>query len=87
MKKEAVLTARKTERDRIAFIEQRDGTDGAVHFAQRTLAIYQSALRFVNKDPAKAKHHFARSLEYLPEYVGSVLELKRFLRERGPLGA
>ena len=79
MDKSTLLAARKRELDRINFISQRDGINSAIHFAKRTLFLYYSALRFVNKDPSKAKHHFSRSPEYLSEYMGSVMELKKFL--------
>jgi hypothetical protein len=44
-----------SERDRLAFIEQRDGKEAAIDFARRTLKLYKQAL-------IKPKHTFIRPI-------------------------
>lgn len=72
--------ARTHERHRLDFLVQRDGVPGALDFARRTLLIYQTALRYKGEDPGKPRHHFSRSVEYVDGFVGSILELKAFIR-------
>lgn len=73
--------ARGRESKRLQFVLQRDGVEGALQFARKTLTIYQTALRYKSQDPGKPPFHFARSVDFIDEFVGSILEFKHFLRQ------
>jgi len=53
--------------------------EAARDFAMRTLGIYQDALRYRN--PETFRRHFSFYEPYQTRYVGSIIELKRFLKE------
>jgi len=57
------------EQDRLAFIESRDGKDGALDFARRTLAIYRKAVLTSRKRGYKKPHHAS-----IPEYRRGFIE-------------
>jgi len=67
------------ERMRLEFVTRRDGLAAACDFARRTLAIYQNALRYRN--PGTLRRHFSFYEPYIARYVGSITELKRFLKD------
>lgn len=60
-----------SESARIAFLENRDGEQGAIDFAERTICIYHNAL--ANKD-----HHLTLD-RYRSHTVGSIDFLERYL--------
>lgn len=67
------MTHTPDERARLERLIARDGPEQARAWAQRTEAIYRSAVL----DPT----HFAHSGEYRRRYILAYLELKRFARE------
>lgn len=72
------------EIERIACVEQRDGVDGALEFARRTVDIYRKAvLQTVRRGNAKA--HFASSIQFKRGFIESYLELKRYLHKHDRL--
>ena len=69
------------EQERIAFIESRDGVEGAIAFCQQTLRVYRACLKRPEKnDPRK---HFSRSPEYHSSFVKSLIELRKYLISKG----
>ena len=65
-----------TERDRLNFIEARDGS--AADFARRTLGIYRECLR---QDGKKSrKFHHASLPQYRRSFILSCLEFRKYLR-------
>jgi len=86
MNKYDLVEIRNKERLRVELVIKRDGLEAGLNFCKRTLALYQKALRYSCPDPAKPKHHFSRTREHLPEFIGSVLEFKKILGEHGKLG-
>lgn len=81
LKKENLVDSRKRERDRFNFIVNRGGLEAGISFAIRTLKIYQTCLKYKEKDPSKPKYHYSRNTEYLAEFAGSILEIKKILKE------
>lgn len=68
------------EQHRLAFLETRDGVEGALEFAKRTYAIYRSALKMSRKRKSP-KIHFASTPEYRRSYVESCLVFRAYIRE------
>ncbi|MCC6474752.1 MAG: hypothetical protein IT514_13520 [Burkholderiales bacterium] len=64
-----------SERDRLAFLERRDGAEAAAKWAWRTLRIYRRALL--------TPRHFARAPEYRRRFVQAYCEFKRWLARAG----
>jgi len=60
-----------SERQRLAFLVERDGAKAAAEWARRTMGIYRRALL--------APSHFARTREYRRRFVEAYCELKRWL--------
>ena len=58
-----------SERERVEFIAERDGSARALEWARRTLKIYRMAARDMKRQ------------DYREEYVRSSLELRRFIRD------
>lgn len=79
-------SARTQEQARLEFLVQRDGLSAALDFARRTMRIYQTALRYKNPDPGKSPYHFARSVDYVDSFVGSILECRAFIRAHSHTG-
>lgn len=64
-----------SESARIAFLEQRDGKDGALEFAKRTIHIYRKAVLTSRKKGFGKPNHAS-----LPEYRRSFIESYKFLK-------
>lgn len=72
------------ELNRIAFVEQRDGVDGAIEFARRTVDIYRKAvLQTIRRGNNKA--HFASSIQFKRGFIESYIVLKQYLHKHGKL--
>jgi hypothetical protein len=67
------MTARAgwSERERLAFLVQRDGALAAAEWARRTMRIYRRALL--------APGHFARAPEYRRRFIEAYCEFKRWI--------
>jgi hypothetical protein len=63
--------AASSERQRLAFLVQRDGAEAAAEWARRTMRIYRRALL--------AHGHFARAPEYRRRFVEAYCEFKRWI--------
>lgn len=68
------------EEQRLAFLEARDGIDGAVEFAQRTMRQYRSAvLRSRKRGYITARISHASLPEYRRGFIESYLVLKQYV--------
>jgi hypothetical protein len=67
------MTTRATsgERERLAFLVERDGAEAAAEWVRRTMRIYRRALL--------APGHFARAPEYRRRFIEAYCEFKRWL--------
>jgi hypothetical protein len=65
-----------SEKDRIAFLIHRDGVDGALGFADRTMRIYRKSV--LDKGNINRAPHHATFPSYRRSFIESYLELKRF---------
>lgn len=68
------------EHDRLTFIIERDGIDGAIKFAKQTYNVYRTSLKQSRKRGHKKPHH-ATIPEYRLGFVLSCLAFRKFLRE------
>lgn len=60
-----------SERERLAFLVQRDGAEAAAEWARRTMRIYRRALL--------APRHFAGAPEYRRRFIEAYCEFKRWI--------
>jgi len=60
------------EGNRLHFIMQRDGLNGAINFARQTMKIYRTSV---------VKKTFASSPVYKETFIKSYLDFKRFIKE------
>jgi hypothetical protein len=60
-----------SERERLAFVAQRDGALAAIEWARRTMRIYRRALL--------APGHFARAPEYRRRFIEAYCEFKHWI--------
>lgn len=67
-----------TECDRLAFMLQRDGADGAVAFAQQVISQYRSAVLHSRKRGAAKPSHGSLPI-YRPGFINSYVVAKRFI--------
>lgn len=67
-----------TEESRLAFLEQRDGTEGALDFALRTRSIYRKAV-LMSRKRGHTKPHHASLPEYRRGFIESYVTLKRYI--------
>lgn len=73
------------EEQRLAFLEARDGIDGAVEFAQRTMRQYRGAVLrsrkrgYSNAGPGTARISHASLPEYRRGFIESYMVLKRYV--------
>lgn len=79
--RQKVNLVRCKERHRINSLIDRDGLSKAVFFAEKTMIQYLTCLAYKNKTKIGPKYHYSRNSEYRHEFVGSILELKLFLKE------
>jgi hypothetical protein len=68
------------EQDRIDFIIARDGLDGAIDFASRTIKSYRTAVLTSRKRGHKKPHHASLEM-YRRSFIESYVVLKKFLQE------
>ena len=66
----------KSELDRLKFVEERDGLEGARSFAEQTFGLYKAALR---KKNGVTISRYGQA--YRRELIGSCLVFRRFLRD------
>jgi hypothetical protein len=64
------------EKERIAFMLNRDGIKGALDFADRTMRIYRMSV--LDKGDVNRAPHHATFPNYRRSFIESYLELKRF---------
>ncbi len=67
------------EKDRLRFIEERDGQNAALVFARRTYAIYRECLGFDGKN--NRKFHHASIAAYRKSFIESCLVFRKYLRD------
>lgn len=72
------------ETARIAFVETRDGIDGACLFARQTMKVYRNALLQTSRR-GNARTHFATTQPFRETFIRSYLDLKRYLDKHGQL--
>jgi hypothetical protein len=65
--------------EQIAFIEQRDGKELAIEYAQRVLKAYRNAARYRNREMPRVRHH-AHFMPYRPHFVRSIIYIRNYLR-------
>lgn len=68
------------EEQRLKFVEERDGVDGAIDFAKQTLKVYRMALRRSRKRGFNPPHH-ATLPEYRLGFIESCLDFRAYLRK------
>lgn len=68
----------RAEKNRLSFIENRDGKEAAKEFAQRTLDKYRECLRMDGRNGRK--FHHASLPQFRRGFVESCLEFRRYLR-------
>lgn len=68
------------EQQRLQFITERDGIDGAVDFARRTLKIYRTAVLRSRKRGHDKPHH-ASIPEYRRKFIESYCAFKKFIKD------
>lgn len=72
------------EQQRIQFIIQRDGIEGAIDFARRTMKIYRTAV-LKSAKRGHEKPHFASTHDWKRKFIMSYLAFKAFLQQHGRL--
>lgn len=70
------------EKQRLAFIEARDGIDGALAFAKQTLKIYRKAV-LTSRKRGHTKPHHASLPEFLTGFIESYIVFKRYVAQHG----
>lgn len=65
------------EIDRLRFVRDRDGVEGAIKFATQTFSVYRAQLRQRNRAGKRAGY----GLAFRPELVGSCVVFRMFLRD------
>jgi len=68
------------ETQRLSFVIERDGMEGAVIFAKQTYHAYRAALKLSRKRGCQKPHH-ATLPEYREGFVMSCLAFRKFIRE------
>lgn len=72
------------EEQRLAFVEQRDGVEGAVEFARQGIKIYRTCvLRSMKR--GFAKPHHASLPEYRRGFIESYLAWKHYIKTHNAL--
>ena len=66
-----------SEIDRLRFVLNRDGLEGAIRFAKQTIYVYRASLKQRNKFGKRAGY----GLAYRKELVASCVVARRFLRD------
>jgi hypothetical protein len=67
------------EEERLKFIEERDGVEGAVTFAKQTLATYRRCVLHSRKRGFNPPHH-ASLPEYRQGFIESYLAFKAYIK-------
>lgn len=67
-----------SEIDRINFVENRDGVEGAISFCKQGMQQYKKAL--ARKTIARPKSGYARDKLYREGFVTSLLEYRKYLK-------
>lgn len=70
------------EQERINFIIQRDGIEGAVDFCKRTMKIYRTAVLRSRKRGHDKPHH-ASIPEFRRKFIKSYCAFKKFIAQNG----
>lgn len=66
-----------SEIDRLRFVFNRDGLEGAIRFAKQTIHVYRASLKQRNKNGKRTGY----GLVYRKELVASCVVARRFLRD------
>ncbi len=67
------------EWDRVLFVQERDGMDGAREFVKRTYVTYKECLR--QKGRNGTKRHHASLPQYRRRFIESCLTFREYLRK------
>lgn len=62
----------------ISVVEQRDGRQAALEYAQRALSAYRAATKY----RSGRRRHFAHDPVYRASFVKSILSLRSYIRQR-----
>lgn len=73
----ALSPIHKSEIDRLRFVRDRDGIEGAIRFAKQTIQVYRASLKQRNKAGKRTGY----GLVYREELVASCVVARRFLRD------
>jgi hypothetical protein len=76
-----MLLTKILEIDRVLFIENRDGVEGAVAFCKQGLHVYRDALKRPTKEKPKGK--YARGPDYHRPFVESLITFRWYLKSHG----
>ena len=72
------------EQQRIQFMIDRDGLEGATDFARRTMKIYRTAV-LKSAKRGHEKPHFASTNDWRRKFIQSYLSFKAFLQQHQAL--
>jgi CMP-2-keto-3-deoxyoctulosonic acid synthetase len=68
------------EQKRISFLENRDGIEGALEFAKRTVMLYRKSV--LKRGGNNREFHHASIKEYRRSYIESYVFLKTYILEK-----
>lgn len=69
------------EKERLSFIEKRDGVEAAIFFAKQTIGIYRRSL-LQSRKRGFTKPHYASIPEYREKFIKSYLSFKCYLAKQ-----
>jgi hypothetical protein len=77
-----MITDQHSEHQRLAFVEGRDGLEGAISFARQTVKVYRKAV-LCSRKRGYAKPHHGSLPDYRRGFIESYLVAKQFLKKHG----